>query len=289
MDYIKLVSAVQNEKGYSDTQMAEKTGINEYTYYNLKKYRLYLSKVGYYAISSALGLPILSDEEIESILRENKEIVGIPETNLEIAAEYVNPEIVDKLEKELSRVKTALDNIENKNEVINIQYREIEKLKNELSSEWKDLNQKVQEAYSKGVKEGSEKVAIMRNSSTQHLIDMMNEEYTDKIDKLEKALSKSEQQYLGLYKLMQYYALTDLSIQNNLKSFEKPLLLQKEELGLVISDDTKMQVLNCYHNLGMSIGEIEVEMKLKYSQIEDIVLNYNIRNNDGKLELFTNK
>ena len=129
----------------------------------------------------------------------------------------------------------------------------------------------------------------MRNSSTQHLIDMMNEEYTDKIDKLEKALSKSEQQYLGLYKLMQYYALTDLSIQNNLKSFEKPLLLQKEELGLVISDDTKMQVLNCYHNLGMSIGEIEVEMKLKYSQIEDIVLNYNIRNNDGKLELFTNK
>ena len=27
----------------------------------------------------------------------------------------------------------------------------------------------------------------------------------------------------------------------------------------------------------------------KYSQIEDIVLNYNIRNNDGKLELFTNK
>jgi hypothetical protein len=289
MDYIKLVSAVQNEKGYSDTQMAEKTGINEYTYYNLKKYRLYLSKVGYYAISSVLGLPILSDEEIESILRENKEIVGIPETNLEIAAEYVNPEIVDKLEKELSRVKTALDNIENKNEVINIQYREIEKLKNELSSEWKDLNQKVQEAYSKGVKEGSEKVAIMRNSSTQHLIDMMNEEYTDKIDKLEKALSKSEQQYLGLYKLMQYYALTDLSIQNNLKSFEKPLLLQKEELGLVISDDTKMQVLNCYHNLGMSIGEIEVEMKLKYSQIEDIVLNYNIRNNDGKLELFTNK
>ena len=42
MDFIKLMSAKQKQKGYSDKKMSELTGISEYSYYNLKKYRIYL-------------------------------------------------------------------------------------------------------------------------------------------------------------------------------------------------------------------------------------------------------
>ena len=287
MDFIKLVSATQKEKGLTDKEIAERTGINEYTYYNLKKYRLYLSKVAYFSLSCVLDLPILSDKEINSILVENQGIVGIPETNLDIAAEYVNPKQVERLEKELSRVKDSLDKMDAKNSVINAQFLEIEKLKKDLSSEWKDLNLKIQEAYSKGVKDGANKVEIMKSSASQHLIDIMNEEYTDKINKLEKALSKVENQYMRLYKVVQFFNINNPEYALDLSIFEKPLALQKEELGLIVSDDMKVQILNSYHNLGMSIEEIEKEVVLNRKQIEDIILHYNIRKNKGRLEVYT--
>ena len=105
MDFIKLMSAKQKQKGYSDKKMSELTGISEYSYYNLKKYRIYLSKVAYYSISSVLGLNMLSDEEINHIIEENRGIVGTPESNLNIAAECVNPEYLEKMQVELVKLK----------------------------------------------------------------------------------------------------------------------------------------------------------------------------------------
>ena len=287
MDFITLISAIQKEKGISDNEMAKKTGINEYTYYNLKKYRLYLSKVAYFSISSVLGIPVENDAGIEDILNENKRIVGLPESNLEIAGEYVNPKQIELMEKELSRVKSTLDTIEEKNKVINAQYMEITKLRQELTLEWNDLNHKIQEAYSNGVKEGASKVEVMKSSATQQMIDIMNEEYTDKIDKLEKGLKRVESQYARLYKVVQFFNASYPDFKIDLSNFEKPLSLQKEELGLVLSDDMKLQILNCYHNLGMSIEDIEKEVKLQRKQIEEVVLTYNIRKKNNILEVYT--
>ena len=98
MDFVKLMSTVQRDKGLSDADMAKLTGISEYTYYGLKKYRVYLSKVAYFAISSVLGLPIEKNTVIDDIIVENRNIVGLPESNLSIAAECVNPDYLEKME-----------------------------------------------------------------------------------------------------------------------------------------------------------------------------------------------
>ena len=276
MDFIKLIDSVQSNKGYSDADMAKLTGISEYSYYSLKKYRIYLSKVAYFSISSVLGLPIVNDSEIESILEENREIVGTPESNLNIAAECVNPEYLEKMENELARVKKTLDTIDEKNKVITAQYSEIANLRKEIEQGWTDLNQKIQEAYSNGVREGAAKIEIMRASAHQKMIMDLNEEYTDKIDKLEKALYKAEKQYFELYKLVYNYNHTSFGSGVDLSNFEKPLALIKEEIGMVVTEDMILQILLCHTNMGMSVEEIMEEVSISRKDLEWVLKNYKL-------------
>ena len=286
MDFVKLMSTVQRDKGLSDADMAKLTGISEYTYYGLKKYRVYLSKVAYFAISSVLGLPIEKNTVIDDIIVENRNIVGLPESNLSIAAECVNPDYLEKMELELARLKKVSDTIDDKNKVISSQFIEIERLKKELESDWADLNQKIQEAYSNGVREGASKVELMRASANQSMMMALNEEYTEKIDKLERALHRVEKQYIALYKAIQHYNGGLLEGGFNLSYFEKPLGLIKEELGFEISDDMKIQILNCFHNMCMTIEAISQETGVPRKNIEEIVSNYKISKKQGKRNEF---
>ena len=272
MDFIKLMSAKQKQKGYSDKKMSELTGISEYSYYNLKKYRIYLSKVAYYSISSVLGLNMLSDEEINHIIEENRGIVGTPESNLNIAAECVNPEYLEKMQVELVKLKKTLDKVDEKNKVINSQYIEIEKLKKDLEINTLKIQEDIKKAYSDGVKEGSEKVKNMKSANQQLFIDSLNREYTDKISKLESALHKIEKQYAYLYRSVEESIQTN--VMPNLNNIEKPLLLQKEKLGLIITPELVQNVLVNYYNLGLSIEDICMTLGLKRSVVEDIVINY---------------
>lgn len=272
MDFIKLMSAKQKQKGYSDKKMSELTGISEYSYYNLKKYRIYLSKVAYYSISSVLGLNMLSDEEINHIIEENRGIVGTPESNLNIAAECVNPEYLEKMQVELVKLKKTLDKVDEKNKVINSQYIEIEKLKKDLEINTLKIQEDIKKAYSDGVKEGSEKVKNMKSANQQLFIDSLNREYTDKISKLESALHKIEKQYAYLYRSVEESIKTN--VMPNLDNIEKPLLLQKEKLGLIITPELVQNVLVNYYNLGLSIEDICMTLGLKRSVVEDIVINY---------------
>lgn len=282
MDFIKLVDSVQNNKGFSDSEMSKLTGISEYTYYALKKYRIYLSKVAYFSISCVLGLPIEKDTEIESILEENKKIVGLPESNLAIAAECVNPEYLEKMEVELSKLKKTLDTVDEKNKVITAQYAEIERLRKELEQGWNDLNQKIQEAYSDGIREGAMKIEIMKTSAHESMMMDLNEEYTDKIDKLERALYKVEKQYFELYKLVYNYNHLSIDTVIDLSNFEKPLALIKEEIGMVISEDTMLQILLCYTNMKMSVDEILEEISISRKDIEWVLKNYKLGKKNGK-------
>ena len=272
MDFIKLMSAKQKQKGYSDKKMSELTGISEYSYYNLKKYRIYLSKVAYYSISSVLGLNMLSDEEINHIIEENRGIVGTPESNLNIAAECVNPQYLEKMQVELAKLKKTLDKVDEKNKVINSQYIEIEKLKKDLEIYTLKIQEDIKKAYSDGVKEGSEKVKNMKSANQQLFIDSLNREYTDKISKLESALHKIEKQYAYLYRSVEESIKTN--VMPNLNNIEKPLLLQKEKLGLIITPELVQNVLVNYYNLGLSIEDICMTLGLKRSVVEDIVMNY---------------
>lgn len=277
MDYITLVSSVQRDKNISDSDMAKLTGINEYTYYALKKYRVYLSKVAYYSISCVLGLPIAKDSEIEDILLENKEKVGSPESNLTIAAECVNPDYLDKMEKELNRLKKIADVVDEKNKVISNQFIEIERLRKELESEWSDLNRKVQEAYSNGVKEGASKVEIMKASETQRMMMSLNAEYTDRIDRLEKGLARFEKLYNSLYKAVYLYNQNSFDNGVDLSSFEMPIPFLKEKVGIVISDELKIQVLTLYHNMTMSVSDIVEETSLSRKDVENIIKSYTLK------------
>ena len=276
MDYITLITSVQRDKNISDSEMSKLTGISEYTYYALKKYRVYLSKVAYFSINSVLGLPIVTNDEIEELLQENREKVGSPESNLSIAAECVNPEYLEKLEKELTRLKKIADTVEEKNKVISNQFIEIERLQKELESEWSNLNKKVQEAYSNGVKEGASKVEIMKSSESQRMMMALNEEYTETIEKLEKGLARFEKLYNSLYKAVYLYNQNSFDNGVDLSYFEMPITFLKEKIGMVISEDLKIQVLNCYHNMTMSVTEIMEETSLSRKDVENIIKNYKL-------------
>jgi hypothetical protein len=229
---------------------------------------------------------IATEAKLKIEIAENKEIVGLPESNLNIAAECVNPDYLEKMELELARLKKVSDTVDEKNKVISSQFIEIERLKKELESDWNDLNKKIQEAYSNGVREGAAKVELMHTSANQSMMMALNEEYTEKIDKLERALHRVEKQYISLYKAIQYYNNSVVDGGFNLAYFEKPLGLIKEELGFEISDDMKIQILNCFHNMCMTIDAISQETNLPRKNIEEIISNYKISNKQGKRNEF---
>ena len=196
MDFITLVSAKQKSKKLSDKQISELTGIPEYCYYNLKMYRTYLTKVAYYSLSCVLNLPIDSNEKIEDILTENKNIVGTPETNLSIAAEYVNPENYEKALKELARLKKTVDNMKQNSEVVNKLQSEISSLTKKLENLERDVSEKVKQAYSQGVSESFDKIANMKSANNQIVIDNIVEEYEGKLSRIDRSLKKIETQYM---------------------------------------------------------------------------------------------
>ena len=223
MDFIKLISAIQKDKNLSDTEVSKLSGISEYTYYNLKKYRIYLSKVGYFALCGAFKLNIENDDVIEEILNENRNIVGLPKSNLSIAAECVNPEYLEKMELELSRLKDILDRVENKDKVISLQYIEIDKLKRELEDSWKGIDKKVQDAYSQGVKESLSKFQITKDAQKDAFIMELNREYTERINKLEIALNRVKSAYDWLNKEIENYNLANQDNKIKLGNFEDTL------------------------------------------------------------------
>lgn len=279
MDFIHLVASKQVEKGLSDSEVSLRTGINEYTYYNLKKYRVYLSRVAYYSLSCVFGLSILLDNEIDAVLEENKRIVGHPETNLDIAAEFVNPKTVERLETELNKLKRTFDTVEEKTKVINKLYLEIDSLKKELGSIQDDIKERVKKAFSEGIIEGSKKIESMKISSNQQFINTLNAEYTEKIEKLELALKKSELAYTRLYKEV------EIAKQNNIVAniygFDKPLLLMKEEMGLDLKDSLISDILSAYYENNDSVDKIAYKLDIETKLVENVIINYGIKNNNG--------
>lgn len=279
MDFVHLIASKQLEKGLTDLEVSIKTGINEYTYYNLKKYRIYLSRVAYYALSCVFSLNILSDKDIDGVLEENRKIVGNPESNLSIAAECVNPETLERLELELNKLKRTLDTVDEKNKVINKLYSEIDLLKKELLSIQADITERVKQAFSDGVIEGSKKIESMKMSNNQQFINSLNAEYTEKINKLELALKKVDLVYTRLYKEVQ------IARQNNvvadIHGFDKPLLLMKEEMGLDLKDSLIGDILTLYYQNNDSVDRIANKLGIETGLVESVIINYGIKDNNG--------
>ena len=270
MDYIKLVSAIQKDKGMTDAEVAEYSGISEYGYYALKKYRMYLTKVAYFSLNAVFGLENRFSE-LDEILMENKQKVGTPETNLQIAAEYVNPEKLGKLEKELAKCKKTLDSVKVKDALIEKQSMQIDKINRDLENSWKESKEKVKDAYSEGIRKGLSQIRMMKEANNQHMVDLLNEEYKDKIGKLEVSLDEVNKKYAGLYKVVEHYNKTAFDGGVDLEKFDKPLELRKEEIGMIISEDVKLQVLSCYKDMGMSVEEIMEEVSLSREKVEEIL------------------
>lgn len=281
MDFITLVSAKQKSKKLTDKQIAELSGIPEYCYYNLKMYRTYLTKVAYYSLSCVLDLPIDSNEKIEDILIENKNKVGTPETNLSIAAEYVNPDNYEKALKELARLKKTVDNMKQNSEVVNKLQSEISSLTKKLEKLEKDVSEKVKQAYSQGVSESFDKIANMKTANNQIVIDNIVEEYEGKLSRIERSLKKLETQYVRLYKMVSDFNLKMGENIINLEDVEKPLKLIQEELNGELSEDMIKQVCMCYHQLGLSFDEIVNETNLDIKIIKDIILTYKEKSLNG--------
>lgn len=225
MDFLTLVSAKQKDKKLSDLDVSRLSGIDEYTYYNLKKYRVYLSKVAYFSLCSVLGIPVLSDAKVEDVLKENREIVGLPESNLSIAAECVNPEYLAKMENELAKLKDTVDTAKVKDEVIKKQSVEIDGLKREIEGLKKKSVEESKVAYQEGIKQ-SIGVEVMKTAESQHFNDLMKLEYEGLLEKAEKARKETEEDYYRLYKYL--YELSQVDERIKLNLFRRPLRFQEE-------------------------------------------------------------
>lgn len=276
MDFIQLIKSKQVESGLSDLEISKKSGIDEYTYYNLIKYRCYLSRVAYFTLSAIFSLPILTDLEIDEIISENKKLVGTPETNLYVAETYGDIQRIELLEKELARLKGSHESISQKNIVINSQYKEIEKLKKEIDKLKSEIDEKVRDAYSNGITDGMSKIGNMQTAHNNLLIDALNEEYTEKIDKLELALKKLELSYTNLYREVLANNLVD-----NIGNFEKPLLLSKEELGLSLDNSLICDVLTKYYEGNNTIENVAKVFSISELEVENIIVNYAIVDKNG--------
>lgn len=276
MDFMHLVRSKQVEQGLTDKEVGLMAGIEEYTYYNLVKYRGYLSRVAYYALSCVFKLPILSEDEIVELLKENKDLVGTPETNLYVADNFIDIARVDLLEKELARLKETHKSVEKKNEVINKQYKEIEELHKEIEKLRKDINDKVQQAYIDGIKEGSSKISNMQRAHNNALIEALNLEYTEKIDKLELALKRADLRYSRLYKTV-----IDNNLVNNIDTFDKPMILSKEEMGMTLNDTLISDILIKYYEENISVESISDLLGIFVNEVEDIIVNYQIVDKNG--------
>ena len=276
MDFIHLVKSKQADKGLSDIEVSKKSGIDEYTYYNLIKYRGYLTRVAYFTLSAIFELPILSDLEIDEILKENKRLVGTPETNLYVAENFPDIQRVDLLEKELARLKDSHESVSQKNIVINKQYKEIEQLNKEIEKLKLEIDEKVKNAYSDGIAEGLSKIGNMQNAHNNSFIEALNEEYTERIEKLELALKKVELAYTNLYREVAANNLIE-----NIDSFEKPLLLSKEELGLSLDNSLICDVLTKYYEGNNTIENVAKVFGISELEVENIVVNYAIVEKSG--------
>lgn len=222
MDFISIIKLNQERKGLTDAEVCNFTGISEYSYYDLTRYKMYLTRVAYFALCAVFELPILESKEIDALLAENKELVGNPSTNLTIAAETINPDYLTKLEKELNSLKVMSDNADRKNKVIQKLEAEIAEVVNTLSEKEKQLNEKIQEAYSDGIRDAMVKIPVMQEASNQTFINLLNEEYTEKIDKLENALSTAKKKYSELYKYVKAYVDRDVIGEKlDISSFEE--------------------------------------------------------------------
>lgn len=281
MDFITLVSAKQKSKKLTDKQISELSGIPEYCYYNLKMYRTYLTKVAYYSLSCVLELPIDNNERIEEILIENKNKVGTPETNLSIAAEYVNPENYEKALKELARLKKTVDNMKQNAEIVNKLHIEIDVLTKKLDKQEKEISEQIKKAYSQGVSESFDKISNMKTANNQIVIDNIVEEYEGKLSRIDRSLKKLETQYVRLYKMVSDFNLKMGENIINLEDVEKPLKLIQEELNGELSEDMIKQVCVCYYQLGLSFDEIVNETNLDIKIIKDIILTYKEKSLNG--------
>ena len=205
MNFIDIVKNKQEKFSIPDSEVCKRSGISEYTFYDLKRYKLYLTRVAYFSLCAVLDIPVLDDDGIEDILAENRKLVGSPSSNLTIAAEYVDPNYLEKIEKELKELKLSSENIENKDKVIQELQMKLNKILRQLKEKEDSLNAQIQQAYSDGIKEGLEKIPIMQQANNQQFVELLKEEYSEQIERLEDALRLSRKQYAALYNYVAGY------------------------------------------------------------------------------------
>jgi len=205
MDIIKVIVERQDKYNITDAELSKRTGISEYTWYDLKRYKLYLTRVAYMAICAYLEMPVLSDNEIENALEENKRLVGSPESNLTVAAETIDPEYLEKIERELNSLKQENSNIEGKNRIIEDLQLKLEDINKKLKEKEDSLNEKIQQAYSDGVRDAMQKIPMMQQAENNKFVELLNEEYSEEIGRLQDALRTSRQQYKELYNYIAGY------------------------------------------------------------------------------------
>lgn len=215
INFLEEVELKQLELGYTDKEVAELTGIPLYIYYDLKKYRTYLTKLSYFSLCSVLGIKVGSNDEIEGILEENRYDVGNPNTNLKLAAQVANPEYVMKLEKEVVALQGLKDRVESIQDLVIVLKREREELKQEIINNEKEKVEKEKEHYQKVTRELSDKFQ-------RSLANSMEREYREKIEDLEDKIEKRDIE-INRYETLYYRFYMDMFKEKGKKLEDYPI------------------------------------------------------------------
>lgn len=223
-DFIEEVRFKQSELGYTDREVSELTGIPLYIYYDLKKYRTYLTRVAYFSLCCVLGIEVVSHDDIDVILEQNKSKVGVPDTNLRLAAQVANPEYVMKLEKEVVALQGLKDRVDSLQDLILVLKREKEELEEKLSEKEVDVQEIEKECYQRVSRELSDKFQRSLSNSIEL-------EYREKIEELEDKISKRDieiRKYENLY--YNFYMSMYRDKGEKIEGYPIPKLVTSEEL-----------------------------------------------------------
>ena len=183
-DFIAEVIKAQEKKGYTDKEVSDRTGIPECIYYDMKKYRTYVTKVAYYSICVVLEIDIY-EEDLDKIIENNKYKVGDPDTNLKLAVRVANPEYVRKLEKEIAVLQKLKDRLDSMQELLIVLKKENRDLRDLVEQSSKEDKEKEREIYQKVARE-------LGSKSNRALSESIEREYREAIEALNDKIAKRD-------------------------------------------------------------------------------------------------
>lgn len=268
MDIVKKIKETMTTNSISLEKLSKLCGIDEYTLYYVLNYRQYISRVGVIVLTSVLNVD-LNYEDIDLILLENKRIVGLPDTNMEIAANYVSIDYVEKLERELKNLIPKIEQLDNKNLVIASLRNELDTIINKYNALHLEIDLKEKSAYSKGVFDTSKKYDILYKDKEKEISNIVKDKYLEVEQQLRLEIREVSKKYTDL----KNFILNDYKLPLPLKFNDVISEDYYCKIKDFISKEQYIEIIDSLFNWGHPTTRVSENLSIDLKIVNDIYEN----------------